>query len=99
MNCLMNAIAASSSDQEVLLKVWREDGSLFFAVIDNGIGMQPEQIGKIFEPLYTDWPSRTGMGLGLSLARDIVDSMGGQISVVSKPGKGSTFTIRIPEEK
>ena len=60
---------------------------------------QPDQIGKIFEPLYTDWPSRTGMGLGLSLARDIVDSMGGQISVVSQPGKGATFTIRIPEEK
>lgn len=99
MNCLMNAVMASSQGQEVRLRITRENGFICLAVIDQGIGLTREQLGKVFEPLFTDWPSRTGMGLGLSLARDIIESMGGTISVDSQPGKGATFTIRIPEEK
>ena len=99
MNCLMNAINASSSGQEVSLRVSSDQGFIVFSIIDHGIGMHEEQIGKIFEPFYSEWPSRTGMGLGLSLAKDIVESIGGNITVVSRPGEGSMFTIRIPEEK
>jgi len=69
-----------------------------FKITDKGIGIDEEQISKIFEPLYSAWPSRTGMGLGLSLARDIIETMGGDISVKSSPGAGSTFIISIPEE-
>jgi signal transduction histidine kinase len=68
-------------------------------VRDFGIGMDQEQISKIFDPLYTAWPVKTGMGLGLSLAKDIIDSMGGRIDVSSSPGKGSVFTVWIPEGK
>jgi signal transduction histidine kinase len=79
--------------------VSRKDGGVEFAVTDFGIGMDQDQIMKIFDPLYTAWPVKTGMGLGLSLAKDIVDSMGGHIDVTSSPGKGSTFSVWIPEGK
>jgi putative nucleotidyltransferase with HDIG domain len=99
INLLMNAIKASSGGSEVQLSASRRDNGVEFAVLDYGIGMEHEQIEKIFDPLYTAWPLKTGMGLGLSLAKDIVDSMGGKIDVTSKPGEGSTFTVWIPEGK
>ncbi len=97
-NSLINAITASSPGQEVVLGVSKDAGRILFKITDKGIGIDEEQISKIFEPLYSAWPSRTGMGLGLSLARDIVETMGGEISVKSSPGAGSTFIISIPEE-
>jgi signal transduction histidine kinase/HD-like signal output (HDOD) protein len=99
INLLINAIKASSQGSEVTARVWRNDGGVEFSVADTGIGMDRDQLPRIFDPLYTAWPVKTGMGLGLSLAKDIVDSMGGRIEVASAPGKGSTFTVWIPEGK
>ncbi len=99
INLLINAVKASSQGSRVVLKASRKDGGVEFAVTDSGIGMDQDQIVKIFDPLYTAWPVKTGMGLGLSLAKDIVDSMGGRIDVTSSPGKGSTFSVWIPEGK
>jgi two-component system NtrC family sensor kinase len=99
INLLMNAINASSKGSQVLVKASRKDGGIEFSVIDSGIGMDPEQVRRIFDPLYTAWPLKTGMGLGLSLAKEIVDSVGGRISVTSKLAEGSTFTVWIPEGK
>lgn len=99
INLLINAVKASSQGSQVVLRVSRKDGGVEFAVTDFGIGMDQDQIMKIFDPLYTAWPVKTGMGLGLSLAKDIVDSMGGHIDVTSSPGKGSTFSVWIPEGK
>jgi signal transduction histidine kinase/HD-like signal output (HDOD) protein len=98
VNSLINAITASSLNQEVVLGVSKDAGRVVFRITDKGIGIDEEQISKIFEPLYSAWPSRTGMGLGLSLSRDIIETMGGDISVKSSPGAGSTFFISIPEE-
>ena len=99
INLLINAVKASSQGSEVLVKAVRSDGGVEFSVKDSGIGMGPDQLPRIFDPLYTAWPVKTGMGLGLSLARDIVDSLGGRIEVASAPGKGSTFAVWIPEGK
>ncbi len=99
INLLINAVKASSQGSEVRVKVSRADGWTAFSVTDYGIGMEKDQIPKIFDPLYTAWPVKTGMGLGLSLAKDIVDSMGGRIEVISSPGQGSTFTVLMPEGK
>ncbi len=99
INILINAVKASSQGSEVVVSASRRDGSVEFAVSDAGIGMSPDQLPRIFDPLYTAWPVKTGMGLGLSLAKDIVESMEGRIEVISDPGKGTTFTIRIPEGK
>lgn len=99
INLLMNALNASSKGAQVTVKASRKDGGVELAVIDHGIGMDAEQVKKIFDPLYTAWPLKTGMGLGLCLAREIVESMGGRISVSSKLAEGSTFTVWIPEGK
>jgi len=98
INLVMNAIMASASGQEVVVRASRaEDGGVMISVNDSGVGMDDKQISRVFEPLYTNWPAKTGMGLGLSLAKDIIDTMGGRIWVESKPGKGSTFFVSVPE--
>jgi signal transduction histidine kinase len=99
INLLMNAINASSKGSQILVRVHRSKGGIEFSVVDHGIGMDNDQVKKIFDPLYTAWPLKTGMGLGLSLAKEIVDSLGGMIRVSSKLAEGSTFTVWIPEGK
>ena len=70
------------------------------AVTDTGIGMTPEQIGKLFQE-FSQASSTTaskygGTGLGLVISRRFCQMMGGDITVESEPGRGSTFTIRLP---
>ncbi len=71
-----------------------------FAVRDNGIGLSARARSKIFERFYQVDQSLSrragGCGLGLSIVRLIVEAHGGSVEVDSQPGKGSTFTIRIP---
>jgi GAF domain-containing protein/CheY-like chemotaxis protein len=79
----------------------REDGDwLQFAVSDTGIGMTPEQLGKLFEA-FTQADAATtrrygGTGLGLALSRRLCRMMGGDVTAESEAGRGSTFTIRLP---
>jgi len=62
-------------------------------VADTGVGMAPETLGRIMEPLYST--KARGLGLGLSIARAILDKSGGGLRVTSAPGQGSTFTVRL----
>jgi two-component system NtrC family sensor kinase len=73
-----------------------EDGKVKISVKDNGIGISPENLKKIFSPFFTTKPVGKGTGLGLSVCYGIVDSMGGVMEVTSKRGVGTTFTIRFP---
>jgi GAF domain-containing protein/CheY-like chemotaxis protein len=90
----------------VSLAVTREaapDGeAIVFAVSDTGIGMTPEQTARLFEEFGQADATTTrrygGTGLGLALSRRLCRMMGGDISVASEPGRGSTFTIRLPAE-
>ena len=70
------------------------------SVIDNGIGMSPEVLNTIFDIFEQGDSSNTrnyhGIGIGLTLSKYIVETMGGVISVVSEPGKGSVFTFKVP---
>ena len=71
-------------------------------VIDSGVGMNPDQLGAIFEPFVQvdDSPARRrqGSGLGLAITKKLVELLGGTITVRSRPGQGSTFTVQLPRE-
>ena len=70
------------------------DERVRLAVSDTGSGIPPEQLANIFVPFFTT--KERGMGLGLAFVKDIVTDHGGNVSVESQPGRGSTFTIELP---
>ena len=105
INLLGNAVKFTSGGS-VILRVAsaKEKGGrlLDFSVEDTGIGMSPETIGILFQP-FTQAEMKTnrmfgGTGLGLAISKRLAEAMGGKITVVSAPGKGSTFTLRLPLE-
>ena len=98
INILMNAVQAMHEHGTItiLTRHQGEDNSVEVAIADTGEGIPPEQISRIFDPFFTTKESGHGTGLGLSIAYGIVTTHGGSISVQSEPGKGSTFTIRMP---
>jgi PAS domain S-box-containing protein len=103
LNLLSNA-CKFTRDGEVSLAVSREPGSdggtVVFEVADNGIGMSPEQMGRLFEAFAQAEASTTskygGTGLGLAITRRFCRMMGGDVTVESRPGHGSRFTVRLP---
>jgi two-component system phosphate regulon sensor histidine kinase PhoR len=100
VNLLDNAYKYSYDDKRIELRVFAEDGSVCFRVVDNGVGLSRRAARKIFSRFYQVDRSLTrgteGCGLGLSIVKFIVDAHKGSISVDSKPGKGSTFTVKLP---
>lgn len=101
INLLDNACKYSYDNKQIELKVFAEDGSVCFAVKDNGIGMSRRVTKRIFKRFYQADSSLSrraeGAGLGLAIVRFIVNAHKGTVSVESKAGKGSTFTIRLPK--
>ncbi|ADN01117.1 ATP-binding protein [Spirochaeta thermophila] len=102
-NLVGNAIKFTSRG-EVVLRVWMEEeegrAELVFQVRDTGIGIPREELPRVFERFHQVDQGVTrrfqGSGLGLSIAKDLVELMGGRIDVESEEGKGSCFTVRIP---
>ncbi len=98
LNLIINACDAMPDGGEVLLRAGleRQDtiSTIYISVTDNGEGINPELVGKIFEPFITGKPD--GTGLGLSLVKKIVVMHGGRIEVHSRPHKGARFTIYLP---
>ena len=73
-----------------------QNGMVDIAVSDTGVGIAPEDLRSIFEPFYTTKGRGKGTGLGLAICRELAKALGGSIEVESTPGKGSTFTVRLP---
>ena len=98
-NLLDNACAYSDADRPVVLAARGEGAALTIEVRDRGIGIAPEDQARLFTPFFRADRSRArntgGVGLGLALAREIVEAHGGTIVVESAPGEGATFRIRI----
>jgi len=66
------------------------------SVKDNGNGIPPKVLDKIFQPFFTTKPTGQGTGLGLSLSYDIIKAHGGELKVETKEGEGAEFIIRLP---
>jgi signal transduction histidine kinase len=94
LNLLLNSIQSIDHRGKITVTVERHDGVATIAVTDTGRGIAPEHLPHIFRPFYTT--KGNGTGLGLSLARRIVEEHGGRIEVVSTVGHGSTFTVFLP---
>ena len=97
-NLLSNAFKFTPEDGEIWVKAWRRDNSLCIDVSDNGKGMDNETIAHAFEPFFqADNDSRhNGSGVGLALVKQIIDAVGGHISIESVVGNGSTFHVCFP---
>ena len=95
---LDNALKYSGKDDPISLDLHREDGHAVVSVADNGCGIPEMEIPYIFDRFYrAQGSSRAdGTGLGLALAREITDHLGGEINVESEQGTGSTFSVSLP---
>jgi len=80
----------------VCVSTENQDNMVLIKVSDNGNGVPKEVLDKIFQPFFTTKPSGEGTGLGLSLSYDIVKAHGGELTVDTKQGEGTTFTIALP---
>jgi signal transduction histidine kinase len=97
-NLVDNAIKYTPPGGRVDVGVRRESDEAVIAVRDTGGGIQPGELPRIWERLYRGDLSRSerGLGLGLSLVKAIVEAHGGQATVESTPGQGTTFEVRLP---
>ncbi|MCA9117685.1 MAG: hypothetical protein KDA79_21590 [Planctomycetaceae bacterium] len=95
-NLIRNARDAMPEGGQLTLRTAETDEEIEISVIDTGDGIAPENLSRIMQPLFTT--KARGIGLGLSMARAIVEKNGGTLSVASTPGTGSTFTIRLQKE-
>lgn len=98
-NLLSNAIKYTPPGGTVSVEADAQNGEVWIQVSDTGAGIDPEDLTQIFTPFYrghsiTRFPQ--GMGLGLTIANDLVVAHGGRLDVESTPGQGSCFTIRLP---
>jgi signal transduction histidine kinase len=101
-NLLENAVKYSPAGGAIKVTAMRHrDGAVTFSVEDEGIGIAPDDAERIFQRFYqvgagTFSEGHVGLGLGLYIAQEIVERHGGRISVDSTPGRGSTFSVRLP---
>ena len=98
---LDNAVKYTPDGGSVTVRVEEEDGGVALAVSDTGVGISEDQLPLVFERFYRADAARAeeGVGLGLSIARQIAEAHGGTIEARSKPGVGSTFVLLLPREK
>ena len=99
-NLLQNVITHSQADSVDILLTKRED-IMQLSISDNGVGIGKEDLKQIFSRLYKCDKSRSdkGSGLGLSIAYQLTEKMGGQLSVESSSGQGATFILTLPLSK
>jgi len=100
-NLVDNAVRFTPPGGGVTIRAWREDDRVQVEVHDTGVGVAPEHLSRLFERFYRADPARSrddggGTGIGLAIARSIVEGHGGRITAASQPGNGATFTFDLP---
>jgi len=94
LNLILNAMEAAPRGGTIAVRLSRRRDWALLKVEDNGVGIEPEALSRIFEPFYTTRPS--GSGLGLAIVKTIVDAHNGTIDVKSVVGGGTTFEVALP---
>jgi signal transduction histidine kinase len=99
-NLVTNAVRHTSPEGHIDVTITSDDGAAVFAVTDDGTGIEPDQLGRIFDRFHRTDEGRSraegGSGLGLAIASAIVEAHGGAIGATSTPGEGATVRFRIP---
>jgi two-component system phosphate regulon sensor histidine kinase PhoR len=95
-NLLDNAIKNSPSFTEISITARREGNRIVALVADQGPGIDPDAVPRVFDRFYQVTGVRTGVGLGLAITREIVLAHGGTIEVNSAPGSGAEFVVGLP---
>jgi signal transduction histidine kinase len=96
-NLVRNALKFTKADTTVVVRAWRHEGSLLLEVEDECGGLPPGRSEELFKPFVQKGTDRSGFGLGLAIARQAVESLGGALRVRDLPGRGCVFTIELPE--
>lgn len=96
MNLIVNAVHAIPEKGKISIKTYAKDGNVFVMITDDGAGIPQDIIHRVFEPFFTTKPVGKGTGLGLSIAYGIIEDHNGAITVESKVGEGTTFTVSLP---
>jgi len=96
LNLFLNARDAMDAGGTLSVHAWSENGFARIDVADNGQGIAPEHMARIYDPFFTTKGARKGTGLGLSVTYGIVREHGGTIEVESRPGAGSRFRVELP---
>ena len=94
INLITNSVQAMADGGKLMIKASKKREELLISVKDTGIGIRKEDLSKLFQPLFTT--KSKGQGFGLPVCKRIIDAHNGEITVKSKVGKGSTFTLKIP---
>ena len=96
MNLFINASQAIDGKGEIRIRTRFDDSKVYIQIADNGKGILPEHLPKIFDPGFTTKGTGIGTGLGLSICYNIIQKHKGTITVESEPGQGTEFTITLP---
>jgi two-component system NtrC family sensor kinase len=97
LNLLVNACQAIDGDGRITIRSRLENGWVHVSIADTGRGMSPEEQARAFQVGFTTKPLGEGIGIGLSIAKEVVEERhGGSITFESEPGVGTTFHVRIP---
>jgi signal transduction histidine kinase len=97
-NLLVNAAQSIEKQGSIKVKTCHQDGEILVSISDTGCGIEPENLGRIYEPFFTTKEVGEGTGLGLSIAYEIIKKHHGDIKVESQVGKGTTFVLTLPVE-
>jgi two-component system, NtrC family, sensor histidine kinase HydH len=95
LNLCLNAIAAMEAGGTLRVSLGRRDGqTIRIEITDTGVGIRTEDLPRVFDPYFTTKPS--GTGLGLPIVQKVVEAHGGEVTITSEPGKGTTVTVLLP---
>jgi two-component system NtrC family sensor kinase len=96
LNLVTNAIDAMPDGGRLTLAAQRDGECVRLVVTDTGAGIPPDDLARVFDPLFTTKPPGKGTGLGLPILREIVEAQRGSVRLESRPGQGTTAVVRLP---